>query len=233
MEVHKSDSSLNPLELEMVFKWLDSFELTRCRRKLNRNFSDCVLLAGILKCEFPNLVELHNYSVCFAVHGKVENWNMMNRKVLKKLGINLKPEEIEKLAKADTNFMEEILFKIMKQIENFKRSMRTSKTNLTDHSSSVMTIKIWQQVGDKMKQVPQQMVEYSIYDDLLAKHERQLMAIEELKETIDNLQSALVSKTKLIEDLQILVSKRSKTSRAEPFQSTQLRIPLPTYFDWR
>lgn len=216
MEVQSDASKLNPFELEAVLKWVDSFELSKSRKKLSRDFSDGVLLAEILKFEFPNLVELHNYSGCFAVQGKIENWDTLNRKVLRKLQMNLKSEEIEKLARAETNCIEEVLFRVMNQIEIVKHNCQSQLIrNELESSSSVVTIKVWKQVGDRLQEVPQQMIQLTKYEELLENFRNQEKVLEELKELVDELQTALDSKTKIIEDLQVqLEKKRQKASRS-------------------
>lgn len=213
MEIQGKVSKLNPFELEAFLKWLDSFELSRERKKLNRDFSDGVLLAELLKFEFPNLVDLHNYSGCFAVQGKIENWNTLSRKVLRKLQMNLKPEEIEKLAKAESSYIEEVLFQVMNQIQVLKNSsVEKSLSNKLDSSSAVMTVKVWKQVGDHVQEVPQQMILLSKYEELLEQSEKQQKVIEELKEHLDDLQTALDSKTQIIGDLQEQLEKKLKKS---------------------
>lgn len=192
-------------------KWVDGFELSRFRRKLNRDFSDGVLLAEILKFEFPNLVDLHNYSGCFSVQGKLDNWDILNRKVLKKMQIHLKPEQIEKVAKAETNCIEEILFRVMNQIALIKsRNPNQSQTNIAQESSQVMTVKVWKQVGEHVVEVPQQMIQHSKYEELVEKEEKQQLKIQAMQETIDDLMSALNSKTLIIEDLQTRLEKKTK-----------------------
>lgn len=202
---------LNQFELEAVLKWVDGFELSRCRRKLNRDFADGVLLAEIVKSEFPSLVEVHNYSGCCAVQGKIENWNMLNRKVLKKLQVQLKPDEIEKLAKAESDCIEEVLFRVMNQIERIKASSSVaSKPSDSEQTADVMTVKVWKQVGDQIEQVPQKMIRHSIYEELQEEHEHQQQLMKEMEETIDDLRSALKSKAQIIEDLQIQLKKKEK-----------------------
>lgn len=213
MEVQSNISKLNPFELEAVLKWVDSFELSRCRKKLNRDFSDAVLLAEILKFEFPNLVDLHNYSGCFAVQGKIDNWDMLNRKVLRKLQMSLKPEEIEKLAKAETNCIEEVLFQVMNQIEVVKNSkIKESQSNLLEASSAVVAVKVWKQIGDQVQEVSQQMIQLSKYEELLEKFETQQKLLQDLKELNEDLQTALDTKSQIIEDLQQQLDKKHKKS---------------------
>lgn len=208
MEAQKEVSKLNPFELEAVLKWVDGFELSRCRKKLNRDFSDCVLLAEILKFEFPNLVDLHNYNTCYALQGKIENWNTLNRKVLKKMQISLKPEEIEKLAQAESTCIEEILFQVMNQIQVVKTSK--SQTKLPEHSSDIMTVKVWKKVGDQVREIPQQMIQFSRYEDLVEKNEKLTKEVHEMRELIDALNIALDSKTKIIADLQEQFKKKER-----------------------
>lgn len=210
---NSSASPLNPIELEAVLKWVDSYQLTRYRKKLNRDFSDGVLLAEMLKSEFPSLVELHNYSGYFAVQGKIENWQMLNRKVLRKLEIPLKSDEIEKVAKAETCFIEEVLFRLMNQIKLVKsRSEEKLKTKLPEEKSSVMTIKVWKQIGDHAEQVPQRVIDYSMYQELESKCQQKEQKIQDLQETIVDLQCALNMKTQIIDDLNERLEKRQKKS---------------------
>ena len=43
------------------------------------------------------MVEVHNYRESLSVQRKKENWVVLNQKVLKKLGIDIGKDEIEKL----------------------------------------------------------------------------------------------------------------------------------------
>lgn len=201
-------SKLNPFELEAILKWLDTFELSRCRKKLNRDFSDCVLLAEILKFEFPNLVDLHNYNTCYSVQAKIDNWKTLNRKVLKKMQISLKTEDIEKLAQAESSCIEEVLFQVMNQVQVVKTSK--SQTKLPEQSSDVMTVKVWKKVGDQVREVPQQMIQLSRYEDLLEKTEKLQKDVHEMVELVDALNIALDSKTKIIAELQEQFKKKQR-----------------------
>lgn len=208
------EMKLNPFELEAVLKWVDGFELSRCRRKLNRDFADGVLLAEIVKSEFPNLVDLHNYNGCSAVLGKIENWNILNRKLLKKLQVHLKPEEIEKLAKAESDYIEEVLFRIMNQIGRIKAKNNADKSPATEQTSDVMTIKVWKQVGDQREQVPQQMIRHSVYHELLERYEGEQQKMQVMTEMIEDLQVALKSKSQIIEDLQNRLDQKEKKPKS-------------------
>lgn len=202
MEEERSILELKPDELRDLLKWVDSFKLSRCRSKLSRDFSDGVLLAEVLKHEFPNLVELHNYNGCSSVHSKIENWNILNRKVLKKLQIHLKPQSIEKVARAETNYIEKVLHRIMIQINDIKRKNADKNENISSEGSNIMTVKVIKKVNNQTEEVSQKVIQYSIYKDLLKTFEAQEQKTKELQETIDELLIALKSKTEMIDDLQ-------------------------------
>jgi vacuolar-type H+-ATPase subunit I/STV1 len=215
MEASPSDLKLNHFELEALLKWVDSFELSRACRKLNRDFSDGVLAAEIVKAEFPALVELHNYAGCCSLQGKLQNWNTLNRKVFKKLQFHLKPEEIEKLANAESNCIEGVLFRLMKQVELVKRKiLEQAKARLPEESKSVMTIQVLRRVGERVEQVSQQMICHSKFVKLQEKAEHQERIISELQEKIEDLRAALDWKSEAIKDLEArLYTKKSKSDR--------------------
>jgi hypothetical protein len=213
-----TSSVLNPFELEELLKWIDSFPLSRSGRKLCRDFSDGVLLAEILKFEFPKLVDLHNYTSCNGKNGKMKNWNTLNRKVLRKLSVQLNAIEIEKLARAEINFIEEFLFNVMSKVKLVKMSQELQLKGAFDNnnsniatativgdgtsSSDIMTVTLSKRVGDHVEDVPHQMIQYSIYERLMSKYEEQKGEIENLQNKIEDLLFALELKSKTIEDLE-------------------------------
>ncbi|KAG5682185.1 hypothetical protein PVAND_011553 [Polypedilum vanderplanki] len=208
---------LNSYELEAIFKWIDGYTLSRPSKKLSRDFSDAVLLAEILKFEFAKLVELHNYPACNSVQGKMKNWDALNRKVLKKLSINLRQEEIEKLAKGETTFIEEVLFHVMNKVRQAKAlELSQSKKSIGDNKlqSDIMTVTVTKQVGDHVENIPQQMIQLTIYDDLLAKFEEQQMLVKELNERIHDLEIASNTKSQIIAELEERINEKrhKKTS---------------------
>lgn len=225
-------SRLNPFELKAILKWIDSFALSRSSKKLSRDFSDAVLLAEILKFEFPKLVDMHNYTACNSVQGKVQNWSALNRKVLKKLNVHLKEEEIERLAKAEMNFIEEVIFEVMNKVKVAKSceeesSLRSAIGN--KKSDNIMTVTIRRQVGDQCEHVPQQMILYSSYDELQQKCDAQQILIDEQRERIDDLQNAIESKNLIIADLNERLEKRHKKSN-QPLSISSIKDSIANLF---
>ncbi|KAK3584448.1 hypothetical protein CHS0354_006067, partial [Potamilus streckersoni] len=78
-----------------------------------------VLAAEIVKHYFPKLVELHNYSPAAATKQKQENWYLFNRRVLKKLDLDLSDEVIKALANSKPRVIEKVLLLLRLQIDKF------------------------------------------------------------------------------------------------------------------
>ncbi|XP_070500074.1 sperm flagellar protein 1-like [Chironomus tepperi] len=205
---------LDAYELQDVLKWVDSFTLSRPSKKLSRDFADAVLLAEILKYEFPKLVELHNYAGCFAIKERMKNWDILNQKVLKKLQINLKREEMEKLAKAESNCIEQLLHNVMNKIKLVKE-MQMKELERNESLSNIVTIT--KQIGDHVE--IQQVIPYTNFEELQVKHEElqqefetQKLHVHDLEEEIKELRNALESKSQIIQDLDARLEESRKKS---------------------
>lgn len=72
-----SSNYLTEEELREIYEWVDTFDLSRIKRNINRDFSDGVLIAEILQTYHPKLVELHNYSACSSYKKKLDNWYLL------------------------------------------------------------------------------------------------------------------------------------------------------------
>ena len=73
--------------MQEVYNWVNEIPLSRPKKNIARDFSDCVLIAEVVKHFLPQLVELHNYSNAHSVQQKTYNWNTLNQKVLKKMSL--------------------------------------------------------------------------------------------------------------------------------------------------
>ena len=88
--MNNNDLDIESNETMQIYEWVDSFQLSRPKKNIARDFSDGLLLAEILKKYVPKLVDLHNYPDCSSTKHKLSNWETLNNKVLKKLGLILK-----------------------------------------------------------------------------------------------------------------------------------------------
>jgi len=81
-----------------LYQWIDSIPLSRPKKNFARDFSDCVLVAEIIHYYKPSLVSLHNYPPTSTVKQKAQNWETMNMKVFKKLGVRMTRVDIDDCA---------------------------------------------------------------------------------------------------------------------------------------
>ncbi len=71
---------------------VDSVPFSRQKKNIARDFSDGLMMAELIGHYYPKRVELHNYPSTNTVTKKIQNWNTLNNKVLKKMGIALGPK---------------------------------------------------------------------------------------------------------------------------------------------
>ncbi|XP_058818749.1 sperm flagellar protein 1-like [Topomyia yanbarensis] len=114
-----SNILLTPEEKLSVTLWVNQFELSTSVKKLSRDLSDGVLVAEILHQLFPRMVDMHNYTRGFSNARKLDNWNTLNRKVLKKLDIYLSDPMIQSVSHEEPGTIEAILFEIMMKVYNY------------------------------------------------------------------------------------------------------------------
>ncbi|XP_060524015.1 sperm flagellar protein 1-like [Cylas formicarius] len=192
-------------DLDELYRWIDDHKITRQKRNLNRDFSDALPLAEILKTHFPKLVDLHNYAPRNSLQHKLINWDMINKKVLNKLKINLTSNEQEQLARGKPGAIEKLLMKIKVKIE---------KSAHKDESSSTKTL-FWDGVIDDQtnqgvvpvkimsgtKTMNQKMVPAEVFDRMeldLTEKDSQIVA---LKDKVEHLEKMVVVKDERIKDL--------------------------------
>lgn len=48
-------------DIRMVYEWVDSFEFSKQKKNITRDFADGLLVAEIVNSFYPHLVEVHNY----------------------------------------------------------------------------------------------------------------------------------------------------------------------------
>ena len=111
-------------DLQAIYNWVDEIPLSRPKRNIARDFSDGVLLAEIIKHTLPKLVDMHNYSQAHSVSQKSYNWNTLNVKVLKKLGLNLTKKEIDAVVNMEPDAIEKVLIAAKYHVEQYVANKR-------------------------------------------------------------------------------------------------------------
>merc|ERR1719223_444784 len=103
-------------DLQRIYNWVDDIQMSRPKKNISRDFSDGVLFAEIISAFFPRLIEMHNFSAAFAVGTKMYNWNTLNLKVLRKLGYQMHPQDIDDVVKASPGAIERVLRVLQEKI---------------------------------------------------------------------------------------------------------------------
>ena len=136
--VEQDDDNLEDAEdnkLMYIYEWVDSIPLSRQKKNISRDFNDAVLFAEMIKFHYPRLVDLHNYPSANSTKAKIINWETLNKKVLKKIGLKLSKNEIEDLVRSKQNAIENLLGRLYNVI-NGRPQMNNVNSNNKEHPMS-------------------------------------------------------------------------------------------------
>ena len=109
-------------EIQVIYEWIDEIPLSRPKRNITRDFADGAMLAEVIKHYHPRLVELHNYPLAHNTQQKLNNWNILNTKVFKKMGFQVSRADIEKIVNAMPQAIEKVLNVVKQKIEEYKEA---------------------------------------------------------------------------------------------------------------
>ncbi|XP_068625366.1 sperm flagellar protein 1-like [Battus philenor] len=228
-------------EIESVLAWVDTYKLSRPTKKISRDFSDAVLLAEILSVHYPKLVEMHNYPPRNSHALKLNNWMTLNRKVLKRLKLNLCTSTMEQLANNMTGVIEKVLLMVREKIrrdEEVNRSLRDSEPNLSSGGSyyeacgddeNVLVVPLKMRVNGILETIQQKVVSHETYLTLKEELKDAKEVIEVLKQKVDHLDNLLKLKDERIDELQKqLERKQSRRKEVEALHtSLSYDVPIP------
>ena len=116
-------------KLMYIYEWVDSIPLSRQKKNISRDFNDAVLLAEMIKYHYPRLVDLHNYPSASSTKAKLVNWETLNKKVLKKLGVKISKNEINDIINSKPNAIENLLGRLHHVIHGLPQESTNSKKN--------------------------------------------------------------------------------------------------------
>ena len=116
-------------KLMYIYEWVDSIPLSRQKKNISRDFNDAVLLAEMIKYHYPRLVDLHNYPSASSTKAKLVNWETLNKKVLKKLGVKITKNEITDIINSKPNAIENLLGKLYHVIHGLPQESSNMKKN--------------------------------------------------------------------------------------------------------
>ena len=119
--------SLDDNQLRALYAWVDKIPLSRAKRNLARDFSDGVLIAEVVASYFPHFVELHNYTPANSIKQKMYNYETLNNKVLRKLGIQLTRKQIEDMCNCVPGMAETVLFKLQQRMAVLEKEQSSAR----------------------------------------------------------------------------------------------------------
>ncbi|XP_071168251.1 sperm flagellar protein 1-like isoform X9 [Mytilus edulis] len=121
------------VEVENLYHWIDRIPLSRPKKNVVKDFSDGVLVAEIVAHYLPKWVELHNYTPAAATKQKMENWYLLNRRVLRKLDLDLSDDVIRALANTTNpkpRVIEKVLMLLRMQLDKMMEKQGRSRREI-------------------------------------------------------------------------------------------------------
>ncbi len=131
--VEQEEDNLEDTEdnkLMYIYEWVDSIPLSRQKKNISRDFNDAVLFAEMIKYHYPRLVDLHNYPSASSTKAKIINWETLNKKVLKKIGLKLGKNEIDDLVRSKPNAIENLLGRLYNIINGRPQMNNINNSNI-------------------------------------------------------------------------------------------------------
>jgi len=123
-------------EFYEIYKWVDSYNLSKTRKNINRDFSDGTCYAEIIKKNIPSIIQINNYIPTENHKQKIENWNLLNKKVLNKLGFKINNKDIEGIIYSKPYFIEKALKVLKEKIEEYKIKLIENNNNKISNENS-------------------------------------------------------------------------------------------------
>lgn len=115
--------------LQDLYAWIDQIPLSRPKRRIERDFSDGVMVAELVKYYFPNWVELHNYAPANNTQQKMINWGLLNRKVFSRFDLNVPEHVMRGICIGKTGLIETFLYNLRVKIDDYLYGMETSTSD--------------------------------------------------------------------------------------------------------
>ncbi|QDZ25144.1 hypothetical protein HOP50_16g76910 [Chloropicon primus] len=113
-------------ELQSLYQWVDTIPLSRPKRNIARDFSDGVLCAEIVHHYLPKLVDLHNYSSASGISQKIYNWDTLNTKCFKRIGMQTSRQDFEAISNCVGGAIEKLLQQLQVKIAKYHSKNQSS-----------------------------------------------------------------------------------------------------------
>ena len=144
---------MDETELQHLYSWIDEVPLSRPKKNITRDFSDGVLVAEVVHHFIPRLVELHNYSPASSSKQKGANWQTLNTKVFKKLGLTVPENVVQGVINNKPGVIEVVLSNLRVKIEQYLQKRAGMASRETSKGPG------WGDLEPKKKRKPKKHVE--------------------------------------------------------------------------
>ncbi|VDM23797.1 unnamed protein product [Hydatigera taeniaeformis] len=131
-------NELDQKVLRDLYAWVDSIPLSRPKRNINRDFSDGVLVAEVIRHFFPKYVDIHNFQGCSKIDGKRNNWQLLNWKVFSKFSFKLTDDVVESLVNAQPGTIEKLLLLLRSKFREHESGLDSNDNGLPNPPSRVV-----------------------------------------------------------------------------------------------
>ncbi len=115
-------------ELQSLYQWVDTIPLSRPKRNIGRDFSDGVLCAELVHHYLPKLVDLHNYSSASGISQKIYNWDTLNTKCFKRIGLQATRQDFEAVSNCVPGAVEKLLQQLQVKIAKYHSKQQNSSS---------------------------------------------------------------------------------------------------------
>ncbi|CAF0724393.1 unnamed protein product [Brachionus calyciflorus] len=107
-----NNSVVEQVQLASLFEWLDRLPLSKVRTNVEKDFADGLLTAEVVKLYFPEMVDIREFREVHDVKERQAQWNFLNSKVLKIIGLNIPKHVITQLSIAKTGVAPILLYNL-------------------------------------------------------------------------------------------------------------------------
>ncbi|CAF1219471.1 unnamed protein product [Rotaria magnacalcarata] len=123
------DIKLDDQILQDLYAWIDQIQLSRPKRRIEKDFSDGVMVAELIRYYFPSWVDLHNYAAANSTQQKLINWGLLNRKIFCRFGLNVPEHIMRGICLGRAGLIEIFLYNLRTKIDDYLYGMETHSSD--------------------------------------------------------------------------------------------------------
>ena len=75
------ENQLSAEQNREIYEWVDTFELSKIKRHIGRDFADGAMLGEIMTTFYPDYIPLHSIQPKCSKKDRLENWEFLRREL--------------------------------------------------------------------------------------------------------------------------------------------------------